>query len=95
MEANAVEFRLADGTCLVVEEADLRRIYEELWDLSGVTGAISTAVLLIDEARKYNRYRRPVELNVAESAALREAVANLASLQRSGVLPEHWPGQEL
>jgi hypothetical protein len=81
MATNAVEFRLSDGTSLRIQEADLHRIYEELWDISDHSGAISTAALLIDEARKYGRYRSyPIELNVVQSEALREAVAHFAKL---------------
>ena len=81
MAANAVEFRLSDGTSRLVQEADLRRIYEELWDLSDHHGAISTAALLIDEARNYGRYRSyPIELNADQSEALREAIAHFAKL---------------
>jgi hypothetical protein len=78
MLPNAVEFRLSDGTSLLLQDADLRRIYEELWDISDHHGAISTAALLIDEARKYGPHQRPIELNAAQSEALQEAVAHLA-----------------
>jgi hypothetical protein len=77
---NAVQFRLSDGTFLIVQDSDLRRIYEELWDISDHHGAISTAALLIDEARKYGPHHYPIELNAAQSEALKEAVAHFAKL---------------
>jgi hypothetical protein len=80
MGAPEVAFRLSDGTYLLIQDADLRRIYKELWDISDHDGAISTAALLIDETRKYDgRYRYPIELNAAQSEALRDAVAHLAN----------------
>lgn len=76
----AVEFRLDDGTKLLVPIADLRPIYEALWDLSNVPGAISTAALLMDEGHKLARYRYPVELNRPQSDVLRQVVARFANL---------------
>ena len=73
MAGDFVEFRLTDGTSLLVPEAELRHLYEVLWDLSDTPGAVSTAALLMDEARKYARYRHPVELTVAQGNALRQA----------------------
>ena len=80
MDQDAVEFRLDDGTALLVAVADLRPIYEALWDLSSMPGAISTAALLMDEGHKLARYRYPVELNRPQSDVLRQAVARFADL---------------
>jgi hypothetical protein len=80
MDSSAsVQFDLADGTSIAVESSDLRRVYEELWTLSGVPGAISTAALLFDEATRQPRYRHHVELNSLQSAALKRALDEFAS----------------
>ena len=75
----SVHFDLADGTSLAVESCDLRRVYEELWELSSVPGAISTAALLFDEAARQPNYRHPIELNGPQSAALLRALDELGS----------------
>lgn len=80
MASAAVVFLLADGTSLLVPEVDLRHVYDELWSYSDRAGAISTAVLLIEEARKQDRYRLPVELTPQQSNALSQAVARFANL---------------
>jgi hypothetical protein len=41
-------------------------------------GAISTAALLFDDAQKHHQYRDPIDLNLAQSNALREVVDHLA-----------------
>ncbi len=79
MESDAVEFRLDDGARFLVAVADLRPIYEALWDLSDVPGAISTAALLMDEGSKLARYRYPIELNRPQSNVFRRVV-RLANL---------------
>jgi hypothetical protein len=80
VDQGAVQFRLDDGTTLFVAVADLRPIYEALWDRANVPGAISTAALLMDEGHKLARYRDPVELNRPQSDVLRQAVAGLTDL---------------
>ena len=72
--SESVQFNLADGTSVAVESSDLRRVYEELWTLSGVPGAITTAALLFDEATRQPRYRHRIELNGPQSAALLRAL---------------------
>jgi hypothetical protein len=79
MPPDGVECRLSDGTSLIVPAVDLRPVYDALWDLSGRTGAISTAVLLIDEARRPNRYRQPVELNPSQSNVLKQVIDGFAT----------------
>jgi hypothetical protein len=76
--AATVDFLLSDGTRLTVCDADMRGVYEALWDISDHTGAISTAALLIDEGRKRDHYRLPIRLNLAQSNALVEAAAHFA-----------------
>jgi hypothetical protein len=80
MAPNAVEFRLSDGTSLIVRSADVRGIYEALWAISDNVGAASTAALLFDKAQKHHRYREPIELNLAQSNTLRQAVAEFTKL---------------
>ncbi len=75
MTEDAVEFRLDDGTKLLVPLDELRPIYEALWELSDVPGAISTAALLMDEGHKLAKYRYPVRLNRPQSNVLRQVTA--------------------
>ena len=82
MAPDFVEFRLADGSSLIIEEADLRHVYDALWNLSDRKGAISAAVLLVDEARKQDRYRQPVELTHTQSLVLRQAVDQHSGARR-------------
>lgn len=70
----SVHFDLADGTSLAVESNDLRRVYEDLWKLSSVPGAVSTAALLLHEAGRQPHHRHRVALNSLQSAALRRAL---------------------
>jgi hypothetical protein len=63
---------------VTVEADDLRSVYEELWALSDLPGAISTAALLRDEAGRHPHYRHPIDLNGAQSAALRRALDHFA-----------------
>ena len=75
MTEDAIEFHLDDGTELLVPLDELRPIYEALWDLSEVPGAISTAALLMDEGHKLARYRYPVRLNRPQNDVLRQVAA--------------------
>jgi hypothetical protein len=74
----SVTFELADGTTVIVERNDLRGVYEALWDLSRVPGAISTAALLLDEAGRPRNSRPPVNLNQSQSDVLRRALDDFA-----------------
>ena len=69
----SVLFDFADGTSVAVESSDYRRVYDELWTLSKMPGAISTAGLLVHSAR-HPGYPRAVDLSEAQSAALRRAI---------------------
>ena len=71
--SESVNFDLADGTTVAVESSDYRRVYDELWMLSKVPGAVSTAGLLLHAAR-HPSYPHGVDLNEAQSAALRRAI---------------------
>jgi hypothetical protein len=77
--SESVQFDLADGTSVAVESSDLRRVYEELWTLSSVPGAISTAALLFDEATRQPHYRHRIDLNGQQSAALLRALDEFRS----------------
>ena len=70
---DSVQFDLADGTSVAVESSDYRRVYEGLWKLSDVPGAISTATLLLGATRRPG-YPHGVDLDAAQSAALRSAI---------------------
>lgn len=72
--SDSVYFDLADGTALTVERDDIRRVYDELWRLSKVPGAVSTAALLLDGAGRHSRHRYRIDLNRVQSAALRSAI---------------------
>ena len=76
--SDAVLFDLPDGTSLTVGEGDLRRVYQALWDLIDLPGAVSTAAMILHESRQSALFRQPVELTVAQGDALRQALARLA-----------------
>ena len=69
----SVHFDFADGPSVAVESSDYRRVYDELWTLSKIPGAISTAGLLLDATRRPG-YPHAVDLSEAQSAALRRAI---------------------
>jgi hypothetical protein len=69
----SIHFDLADGTSIAVESSDYRRVYEGLWKLSSMPGAISAATLLLGAPRRPG-YPRAVELDAVQSAALESAI---------------------
>jgi hypothetical protein len=71
-----VRFALDDGETLTLTEGDLEQVYEQLWRLAPRAGAISVAVL-IRGATSANIAGVPIDLDVPQSAAMREAVALL------------------
>ena len=71
--SESVLFDLADGTSVAVGSSDYRRVYEGLWKLSSVPGAVSTATRLLGASRRPG-YPRGVELDAVQSAALRNAI---------------------
>jgi len=74
MASESVHFGLDDGTTVAVESRNYRRVYDELWILSQkMPGAVSTAGLLLHAAR-HPSYPRDVDLNGAQSAALKRAI---------------------
>lgn len=72
--SESVRFDLADGTRVVVESGDVRRVYEDLWKLSNFPGAVSTAELLLDAAGQQPYNRRRIGLTGPQSTALRSAM---------------------
>lgn len=72
--SESVHFDLADGTSVAVESSDYRRVYEGLWKLSSVPGAISTATLFLGATRRHG-YPHGVELDAVQSAALKSAIS--------------------
>ena len=74
-----IKFVLPDGGMVSVSEEEMRRVYEALWDLSDLPGAVSTAAVLLHESRQPLRYRHPVELTAAQGEAIRRAVARFAN----------------
>jgi hypothetical protein len=77
--SESVHFDLADGTSVAVESSDVRRVYEGLWKLSSIPGAVSTAALLLDGAGRHPHHRHRVNLNSLQSAALRRALDQFAN----------------
>ena len=73
--SESVHFDFADGTSVAVVSSDYRRVYDELWTLSKIRGAISTAGLLLN-ATQHPGYPHAVDLSEAQSAALRRAIDN-------------------
>lgn len=74
MAGGAVVFLLTDGTSLLVPDGDVRALFDALWGLADLPGAVSTAALLIEQARKLDVYRHPVMLNLTQERALKQAV---------------------
>jgi hypothetical protein len=72
--SESVHFDLADGARVAVESSSYRRVYEGLWKLSSVPGAVSTAALLLGATRRPG-YPHSVELDAEQSAALRRAMS--------------------
>jgi hypothetical protein len=72
--SESVRFDLADGTSVAVESSDYRRVYEGLWKLSKVPGALSTATLLLRATRRPG-YPHGVDLDAAQSAVLRSVIS--------------------
>jgi len=70
-------FLLDDGEPLHVAERDLRQVYELLWHLAPMPGAVSTAAAVHHAMQLSEFARTRIELTTAQSAAIREAVALL------------------
>jgi hypothetical protein len=76
MPGGSVRFVLDDGAMLTLAEGDLSEVYELLWKLVPKPGAVSVAVL-IRGATRADLAGVPIDLDVPQSAAMREAVALL------------------
>jgi len=69
-----VTFRFSDGSDLLVADGDIAGLNDTLWSLSAIPGAVSCAAQLDHARRQPEVARRPVELTVRESDALRLAL---------------------
>jgi hypothetical protein len=78
MPGGPVSFVLADGETLTLPERDLAQVYELCWKLAPKPGAISVAVLIRGVGRT-NIAGVPIDLDVHQSAVMREAVGLIYS----------------
>ena len=76
MPGGPVRFVLDDGETLTLAEDDLAQVYELCWKLAPRPGAVSVAAV-IRGATRANIVGAPIDLNVSQSAAMREALALL------------------
>jgi hypothetical protein len=76
MPGGPVHFVLDDGEKLTLAEDDLAQVYELCWKLAPKPGAVSVAAL-IRGATRASIVGAPIDLDVPQSAAMREAVALL------------------
>jgi len=72
-----VRFTLDSGETLTVEEKDVPRIYELLWQLAPQPGAVTTAAALHTTFRQSEFSRPTIALTAAQSAMLRRAISLL------------------
>jgi hypothetical protein len=77
MTGGSISFTLDDGGTLTVMDEDMQRVYDSLWQISGESGAVSTAASLMTQSRLRPYARVPIALNTPQSAVLRKAVALL------------------
>jgi hypothetical protein len=80
MPEGSVRFNLDDGETLTLARGDLDQIYELLWRLAPKRGAVSTAAV-IRGATRSAIFGAPIELDVPQSAAMREAMVLLHTPQ--------------
>jgi uncharacterized protein YqgV (UPF0045/DUF77 family) len=76
MPGGSVRFVLDDGGMLTLAEGDLSEVYELLWKLVPKPGAVSVATMIRVSARS-DLMGSLIDLDVPQSAAMREAVALL------------------
>jgi hypothetical protein len=75
-----LRFVLNDGEMLVFSnEERLSQVYELLWQLAPMPGAVEVAAVIRAASAKSAGYGPPLDLNPAQSAALREAIGQLES----------------
>jgi hypothetical protein len=77
MRGESVSFKLDGGGTLIVLDEDVQGVYESLWEISDVPGAVSTAALMMSMSRLRPYSRVSVGLTAPQSAVLRKAVAQL------------------
>jgi hypothetical protein len=75
-------FNLTGGETLTVDEGDADELYDGLWLLVPMKGAISAAAEL--QTARASRVPKPVELNAEQSDALRRGVAALRRNRTAG-----------
>ena len=71
----SVQFRLADGERIALDQHETRRIYDALWKLAGEPGAVSAAALLLHHWSQDGVTGRETDLDGSQSAALRKAMS--------------------
>jgi hypothetical protein len=76
MPGGPVSFVLDDGEMLTLDAGDVAQVYELCWKLAPKGGAIELAALIRGVTRA-NMVGAPIDLDVRQSAAMREAVALL------------------
>jgi hypothetical protein len=72
----SVDFTLDDGETLTLDQMALLCVYQALLELSPRPGAASVATTVLDASRE-DVQGSPIELDVLESSAIREAVGLL------------------
>jgi hypothetical protein len=81
MAEGLLRFNLDDGETLTLAQGDVDQIYELLWRLAPKRGAVSTAAV-IRGAAGAAMFGSPIELDVSQSAAMREAMVLLHDSER-------------
>jgi hypothetical protein len=76
MPGGSLHFILADGELLALAHGELSEVYELLWKLPSQKGAISVAAM-IRVAVRSDLLGSPIDLDEAQSEAMREAVASV------------------
>jgi hypothetical protein len=77
----SARFNLDDGETLTLAQGDLYQIYELLWQLAPKRGAVSTAAVIRGAVRS-GTFGSPIELDVSQSVAMREAMVLLHDSER-------------
>jgi|RhiMethySRZTD1v2_1073278.scaffolds.fasta_scaffold333048_3 hypothetical protein len=76
MPDGSVRFVLDDGEMLTLAAGDVARVYELCWKLAPKGGAIELAALIRGVTRA-DMVGAPIDLDMRQSAVMREAVASL------------------
>jgi len=73
----STRFTLDDGETIIVENGDLREVYELLWAEAHKPGAITVAALIHAALLQPEFSRSAIDLTTAQSEVLRETIAQL------------------